>query len=389
MKKWTVIKILWILWLLLILWSFYIINHKNYLHQKSVDAVIVKHPENLPHSDIAKLQSFGFMNMSADMYWLKAIQYIGTNVIREDYKKYLWAMMDLITDLNPYFESPYTIGQLLLPWDKYDQDEQNTQQTKLNLKQAELLGLKWVENFCDTQKVQAIIEQEDLWKILTDEEYRNPCQGYKIPYYLAYIYYFYKNDNTSAANYYKVVSAQDDAPSWAKILAAIMQWKWGQREKSLYMFLSLAQSTGSQGEACTYMSNELQRVYTGLKNNSLPLEGGLVKQIEEFWKQILPKLTEGNESQVLDDTKCTNYLAKAIREINLMYIETADEQYVLDNPEEVSAQTTQVLFDQWYINFIPTDYQQYTDKWYGIVYKYNEDNKGFDYEMDYSNYEDN
>jgi hypothetical protein len=24
-------------------------------------------------------------------------------------------MMNLITDLNPYFESPYTIGQLLLP----------------------------------------------------------------------------------------------------------------------------------------------------------------------------------------------------------------------------------------------------------------------------------
>jgi hypothetical protein len=33
------------------------------------------------------------------------------------------------------------------------------------------------------------------------------------------------NDNSRAADYYKVVSAQEDAPSGAKVLAAIMQGK--------------------------------------------------------------------------------------------------------------------------------------------------------------------
>jgi hypothetical protein len=32
-----------------------------------------------------------------------------------EYKKYLYEMTELITDLNPYFEKPYLITQLLLP----------------------------------------------------------------------------------------------------------------------------------------------------------------------------------------------------------------------------------------------------------------------------------
>lgn len=387
MKKSVLKKIVLFLALWILLWSFYNINYNNYVQQKQIDAVNVKHPENLPTSQSAKFRSFGFMNINADIYWLKAIQYIWTNVIKEDYKKYLWAMMELITDLNPYFESPYVIGQLLLPWDKYNRDEADSEQTEKNLEQAELLWLKWVHNFCDTEKVNAIIAEENLWAVLTDEKYKNPCQSYKIPYYLAYIYYFYLNDNSNAANYYKVVSAQEDAPGGAKVLAAIMQWKWGQREKSLYMFLSLADSTGSDGEACTFMSNELQIVYEEIKNKARPLDGKLVQDIQTLWRQVLPELTEENESEVLDDTKCTNYLAKAIREINLMYIENADAKYVSDNPGEISAYSPEKLFENWYIDFIPTDYQQYADKWYGIHYKYSEDTKRFDYEMDYSNYE--
>ena len=384
MKKRIVTTSIVIVLLIMLLSSFYFINHKNYILQKSIDRVIVDHPENLLTSELAKIRSFGFMNISADIYWLEAIQYIWNNVIEEDFKKYLWAMMELITDLNPFFESPYIIGQLLLPWDKYNREWEDPVQTERNLQQAEALWLKWVNNFCDIDKVEKIIAEDNLGKILQDEMYKNPCKSYKIPYYLSFIYYFYLNDNASAANYYKVVSAQEDAPSWAKVLAAIMQWKGWQREKSLYMFLSLAQSTWSDGEACSFMGGELERVYTGLKNNNIPLKWELVREIEKLWNQILPELTEENENIVLDDTKCTNYLAKAIREINLMYIENADAKYVADNPTEISAQTPKKLFENWYIDFIPTDYQQYADRWYWIVYKYSEETGRFDYEMDYS-----
>jgi hypothetical protein len=64
-----------------------------------------------------------------------------------------------------------------------------------------------------------------------------------------------------------------------------------------------------------------------------------------------------------------------------MYLEQADKKYVQDNPDQVSAMNPQTLLAWGYINFIPTDYQQYEWEQYGIVYKYSEDTKSFDYTM--------
>jgi hypothetical protein len=83
--------------------------------QKAIKDEIVEHPDLLPDSKTAKATSTGFKNLVADLYWLQAIQYIGGNAVSAEYKKYLFVILDLITDLNPYFESPYIIGQLLLP----------------------------------------------------------------------------------------------------------------------------------------------------------------------------------------------------------------------------------------------------------------------------------
>ena len=66
-----------------------------------------------------------------------------------------------------------------------------------------------------------------------------------------------------------------------------------------------------------------------------------------------------------------------------MYIEAADEEYKKDHPNEASAYTPERLLETWYISFNPTDYQQYEDEDYGIVYRYNEDTWRFDYEMSY------
>ncbi|MGB2110451.1 MAG: hypothetical protein ACPHY8_00485 [Patescibacteria group bacterium] len=64
-----------------------------------------------------------------------------------------------------------------------------------------------------------------------------------------------------------------------------------------------------------------------------------------------------------------NYLNKANREINLAYIQNADEQYFKDNSKH--SKNAQELFDKKYIDFLPTDFQQYED--YGIKYVFNEE----------------
>lgn len=102
------------------------------------------------------------------------------------------------------------------------------------------------------EKVEAIKQEEDLQKIWSNEYLRNPCQTYSIPYYLAYIYYFYKQDPITASSYYKVASANDDAVSGAKVMAAIMQGKGGNRQKAFLMFLNIAKFIEDNESCQTY-----------------------------------------------------------------------------------------------------------------------------------------
>ena len=292
-------------------------------------------------------------------------------------------MMHLITELSPHFESPYVIWQLLLPSSNARYEDVDSEKIQRNIAEAESLWLKWVEVFCDMEKVSEIHQETDLWKILSEEKYSNPCQGYKIPYYLAYIYYFYLSDGTKAADYYTVVSAQDDAPEGAKTLAAIMQGKGGEREKSLSMFLSLAKNVANDDKACGLLSQDLENVYRDLQTWRIQLDGQLIASIQTISSQIFPEITQENENELLDNTKCLNFLGKATREINLMYLEAADAKYISDNPSEVSAGSPEVLLEQKYISFIPTDYQQYTDTGEGIIYSYNPEIGRFDYQMGY------
>lgn len=315
----------------------------------------------------------------ADIFWLQAIQYIGGNAINAEYKKYLYVMLDLITDLNPYFESPYNVGQLLLPsynerYEEKEEDEQNK-----NVHQWELLWLKGIQNFCNPQKIALIEKEENLGKIWKEDMYKNPCRSYNIPYYLAYIYFFYLNDPLSSSYYYKIASANEDAPDWARILAWIMQGKSWQREKSLYMFLSLAESVESEESACKVMSQELQNIYLWLSSGNITLDWTLVENIEKTRKLVFPEFSREIEEEVLWDTKCLNFLNKAIREINLLYITEANKRFQENHPLGLPARNALGLLKEWYIDFLPTDYQQYED--YGIIYSYDYEKGRYDYEM--------
>lgn len=370
-----------ILLLIPLLASYYLINKENFLFQQQADAFIIEHPEKLPRAEYAALMFPGFSNVIADLYWLQAIQYVGRNAVSSEYKKYFYEMMHLISELNPYFESPYILGQLLLPsWNNPNEDF-TPEQMEEHTKRWEELWLKWIENFCDTDKIELIDMQDNLGMIIQDQKYKNPCRSFMIPYYLAYIYFYYMHDHSEAAKYYKVVSAQDDAPRWARILAGIMQGRAWEREKSLFMFLSLAQTVQQRDEACMILSSEIERIYNLYVSQNMPLTGEFLRETEILRDQVLPRLSDENEDVILSDTECSNFLTKAIRELSLLYLEQADAQYITDFPDEISAMTPERLFELWYINFIPTDYQQHWD--YGIIYRYSEDSGRFDYQMGY------
>lgn len=372
-------KIIIIIFFIFLLFSFYKINWFNYeRYYIEVKNNIIEHPEHLPKKEIAKLSSLWFENLKADYYWLNTVQYIWDNAVWSEYKKYLYIMLDLITELNPYFEHPYIIWQLLIPSynGRYENLDANEQEK--NIKQWIDLWLKWVNNFCDMKKVQEIINENDLNKILNDEKYKNPCKTYSISYYLAYIYYFYNKNPLKSSDYYKVASANDNSVAWARIMASIMKWKWWDREKSILMFLNLAKEIEKNDTVCTDFSTQMEKKFNNIILWNEKLDYNLIINIEKLRKEIFEELNTENEETMLSDTKCKNFANKAIREINLLYIENWNKKFILDNNWK-SSLTAKELYEKKYIDYLPVDFQQYEDYW--IIYIYNKDTWNFDYEM--------
>ena len=367
------------IWLLiLVLSGFFQLNKINYEKQVEIKKDLVKHPENLPTKQTALNTAFGFKNLRADIYWLETIQYIWWNAVSSEYKKYLFTITDLITELNPYFEHPYIVAQLLLPDYNKRYENLSEEEQEIYTNQAIDIWLKWINNFCDLDKINLISNEDNLQLLWSEEKYKNPCKVFNIPYYLGYIYYFYKNDPLEASKYYKVASANEDSLEWSRIMTAIMQWKWGNREKSFFMFLNIAKSIDPSNTSCIVLASKLEQLWAWIfLNQNILLDWKLVKSVE---KTRLDTFWEFNEDakNVLSDSECSNYVNKAVRELNLAYIEHANNIYKKDN-NGTSARHAKRLLNKWYIDFLPSDFQQYET--YGVIYQFNQDTWNFDYEM--------
>lgn len=365
--------------LLLSLMYFYKINYTNYIRHIEIKQNLVEHPENLPEKETALKTSFWFKNLRADIYRLETIQYIWSNVIWAEYKKYLYVILDLITELNPYFEHPYIIWTLLLPDYNARYEDLSDNEIDKNISEWEEIALKWIKNFCDEEKIEIIANEEDLTKIWTDEKYEDPCKSFSIPYYLAYLYYFNKHNPINASKYYKIASANKDAPDWVKVMAAIMQWKWGNREKSFFMFLNLAKFIDNTDETCNKLAGELETLWNWIfLQNNITLDERIVETVEKTRNKVFWEFNEEDEEKILWNTNCINYVNKAIRELNLAYIEQANEIFKSEH-NWAPALNAQWLYNDWYIKFLPTDFQQYDDYW--IIYEYNKETWYYDYNM--------
>lgn len=358
---------------------FYNINNLNYIKFREIRLETVNHPENLPTKQFAKNTSFWFDNIRADIFRLETIQYIGSNAVSSAYKKYLYQILDLITDLNPYFDHPYKIWMLLLPDynPRYEWELTNDEELEY-IKQWEELWLKWIDNFCDKDKINLILKEDNLQKIWTLDKYKNPCRNYEIPYYLAYIYYFHLQDPIKASDYYKIASANENSVEWAKVLAAIMRWKGWDREKAFLMFLNIWKSLDdSEQQICNKYIDVLEWIwYKIFRENEISSD--VIKYVNESRTKIFWEFDEERDDSVASDSQCSNYVNKSIRELNLHYIELANINYKKDNSWE-NAFNAKILYDNNYIDYLPIDFQQYED--YGIIYKYSEETKNFDYEM--------
>ena len=377
MKK-KLINVLIFLWIIITLIGFYNISDYNYTKIKEAKNFVVNHPELLPKKDLAKITSFGFSNLRADIYWLEAIQYVWWNAISSSYKKYLYAMLDLITDLNPYFEKPYIIWQLLLPSYNFRYENLSDEEQKNHQKQWYDLWIKWINNFCDQDKIEKILNQQDLNKIWTNIEYKNPCKSSSISFNQWFLCYYYLKDYMWASDFYKIASAWDDSLAWAKIMAAITRWKAWSREASILMFLTLAQSDSQIDDICYNISQELTNLTYNIFNLWVEINSEILKNIQEV-SNILFEWYDLDDVDNIIKNNCTNNIAKVGREFNLYFLDEANKKFY--NQNWYFSSNIEELYEKWFIDYIPIDYQQYDEYW--IIYFFNDDTWFFDYKMWY------
>ena len=116
----------------------------------------------VPSGEKLKPVLFGFDMLGADAYWLKTVQYSGSNVRSED-KAGLYPLVNLVTDLDTQFWQAYRNGILLLP------DTNQLEETEKLIQKAET-------------------NMPERWEPL---------------YAGGFYYYFYKNDYDTAIEKYK------------------------------------------------------------------------------------------------------------------------------------------------------------------------------------------
>lgn len=369
-------------------WFFFyqITKEYNYPLHRKWRMELIEHPEFIPSTKIVKLTSAWHENLISDFFWLSSIQYIWSNAISSEYKKYLYAMLDLVTDLNPNFTYPYQIWELLLSSfnERYETDKE---WQKKYIEQSIKLWLKWIEKNCDMKKVKAIKDEVNLWLLWTDERYKNPCLDPQIPYYLAYIYYWNKYDGKTASYYYKITAANENTVIGARIMAAIMQWKGWDRQKAVLMFLSLAQALSNEKAwECKKIAGYLGEQFNIIFGSNYVITWDSIKKIEELRQNAVNELKDsGDDLAMKNEYSCSAYLNKATREINMYFIEKANEQYKAK--KWINARNAKVLFDEKFIDYIPSDFQNDKNKDYSIIYYFNEETKNWDYKFWY--YKDN
>lgn len=135
------------------------------------------------------------------------------------------------------------------------------------------------------------------------------------------------------------------------------------------MFLTLADNLKQNDEnsqKCSNFSKELQKVSYALFHQNAQLDGKSLAYVEKLRQDNFPYDEKKSQEKIIQSENCYNYINKAVRELNLHYIETANKKYLQQTGK--NAQTPEELFEKKFIDYIPVDFQQNKDT--GIMYQY-------------------
>jgi len=146
--------------------------------------------ENLlyfPNGKFLKGASLCYDNIFADLLWLKAIGYFADHYQADKNYTWLYHILNIITDLDPYYQDPYEFGGVVLASEIGD------------VNHSSLLLKKGMKNVPKT----------------------HPRYWY-LPFYLGFNYWYYNWDFKNGAKYLEMASKFPRSPEYLPMLTARM-----------------------------------------------------------------------------------------------------------------------------------------------------------------------
>lgn len=168
----------------------------------------------------ARRLSVGYRALAADLYWIRAIQYFGSTKLRladetgaasapgapRDYRL-LYPLLDLTTDLDPYFNIAYRFGSIFLA----EPSPGGADRPDLAIKLLE----------------KGLAARPDKWEYMQD---------------IGFVHYWWRHDYAEAARWFNRAADVPGAPWFLRSLAATTLAEGGDRQSSRTMWQAIRES---------------------------------------------------------------------------------------------------------------------------------------------------
>ena len=270
------------------------------------------HPDFLPNENIIRLIDGGHTMTYADMLWINLIQYIWDNIGGGKFRNYANPLITSITDLSPYFNSPYNLAQLITPVlnaekPTYEEDRKYSQS-------ALEIGKKWMQILCDQKKIEQILQEDASKKLWDNESLKDPCTNGILPYHIAYT----ANelwDIDTAEKYYKIASMHHDGPLASRFLGTLARANEGDHLISAEKFLLIAIEW--YDEAPYICRNTGVEIFESIRKNT-PL-----KEITDGLRNKEAKLVPPKDTKnplATSGTNCNDSVIRAMKQLYIAYI---------------------------------------------------------------------
>jgi len=153
--------------------------------------------------------SLGYDSLVADIYWTRAVQYYGARAGVDGAQfGLLWPLLDIATTLDPKLIVAYRFGAVFLSEPRPGGADRSD------------LAIQLVKK--------GMAANPDNWYLVGD---------------LGFLYYWRMHDYAAAAQVYMDGSKIPDAPSWMKIMAALIAQRGGSIETSRMIWTEIYNST--------------------------------------------------------------------------------------------------------------------------------------------------